>query len=177
MNEYWIPGKELGKTTISNIDWSSYFYEPTKIPKYNESIINNESDKEEKEIKNLIKNYLIEYYGEKCSEYSEGCENCRKWRAFEVLFDIEKKFPKSNLDYFINKKWPKNTGETLTPAGGMYFWSTKVLPNGFKIGPWKVHKNEEAKTPYQVLCILEQQGDKYMKHLEKIKQEFEGFPN
>jgi hypothetical protein len=33
-----------------------------------------------------VKDFLVEYYGPKCEDFTDYCVVCRKWRYFEALF-------------------------------------------------------------------------------------------
>ena len=31
--------------------------------------------------------FLLDQFGEKCNDFDEGCECCKRWKAFEDLFE------------------------------------------------------------------------------------------
>ena len=33
-----------------------------------------------------VRDYFIEWYGERCPDYEENCIACQKWKAFDELF-------------------------------------------------------------------------------------------
>lgn len=38
-------------------------------------------------LRKSVSRWLVEYYGERCPDHSDGCPCCQKWKAFESLFE------------------------------------------------------------------------------------------
>lgn len=134
------------------------------------------------DVKVILKDYITEFYGERCPDYNPGCLNCIKWKAFDLILDDN--YPSDdlklndNLDIgkFYNKKWPKNTQQFTSPTNNSKeVWKTHILPDGSKIGPYRCNSKTD-KSPYEVLAILEEQGSKYLSNLIDIKNTFKKFP-
>lgn len=45
-----------------------------------------EIDQRGLDLKEMVRRWIVEYYGDQCSEFEAECGCCEAWKAFETLF-------------------------------------------------------------------------------------------